>query len=59
MPDRRAAENDRFRFSQRYDIEVRFTGTEPVGFYTYGAFGYELTTAVLAAIALRRSAAPA
>ena len=35
------------------------TGTEPVGFYTYGAFGYELTTAVLAAIALRRSSAPA
>ncbi len=28
-------------------------GGNPVGFYTYGAFTYELATAVLAAVALR------
>ena len=35
------------------------TGGNPVGFYTYGALGYEILTAVLAGIALRMSADPA
>ncbi len=31
-------------------------GGSPVGFYTYGALGYEIATAVLAGIALKMSA---
>ena len=34
------------------------TGTEAVGFYTYGALAYETVTAILAAIALKLSAQP-
>jgi hypothetical protein len=32
-----------------------FTGVDAVGGYTWGAMGYEFSTAILAAIALRRS----
>ena len=35
------------------------TGTEAVGFYTYGALVYETITAILAAIALKLAAQPA
>jgi Domain of unknown function (DUF4345) len=31
------------------------TGTDPIGGYTYGAMIFEFTTAILAAIALRKS----
>jgi len=32
-----------------------FTTTDPVGVYTWGAMGYEFTTALLSAVALRRN----